>query len=216
MANFTHLIFDLDGTLINSKPGLLNALRFVLKQMGLNHDPDVIIDRLIGPPIQQGMKEVLGFNDKQIETSSRLFREYYGERGMYEGEVYAGIKILLEELVEQGVKLYVATSKHQVFLATILRHFELDQYFDDTEGAEGSELQTKAELITNLMDRNRMKSSHSIAMIGDTKFDIVGGKANELTTIAVDYGFGDSAELKQLEPDYFAEDVDDLAEILLG
>jgi len=216
MPNFAHLIFDLDGTLVNSKPGLLNGLRFVLQQMGLNRNPDEIIDQLIGPPIQQGMREILGFNERQIEISSRLFREYYGQRGMFEGEVYPGIRVLMEELVEHGVKIYLATSKHRIYLSTVLRHFELEKYFDDTEGAEGSVLQTKAELITNLMDRNRLKPSNHVAMIGDTKFDIVGGKANEITTIAVGYGFGVNKELQELKPDYFAEDMDDLTEILLG
>lgn len=216
MANFSHIIFDLDGTLIDSKPGLLNGLRYVLAKMGLDYPAEEIIDSLIGPPVQQGMKNILGFNDKQVEISSRLFREYYGERGLYEGTIYPGIEILLEELLADGAKLYIATSKHAVFLPVILRHFELDRYFDDTEGSEGTVLQTKAELITNLMDRNRLEPSHRIAMIGDTKFDIVGGKANEITTIAVGYGFGINEELQELDPDYFAEDVDDLTEILLG
>ena len=216
MSNFSHLIFDLDGTLVNSKPGLLNALRYVLKNMGLKHQPEEIIDQLIGPPIQQGMKEVLGFNDQQIEISSRLFREYYGAYGLFEGEVYPGIHLLLEELVAQGKKLFVATSKYALFLPAILRHFELDRYFDDREAAEGTVLQTKAELITNLMDRNRLVPSKTIVMIGDTRFDIVGGKANQIATIAVGYGFGQTDELQSLDPDYFAQDVDDLTEFLLG
>jgi len=216
MANFSHIIFDLDGTLVDSKPGLLNGLRYVLRKMGLNFPAEEIIDSLIGPPVQQGMRTILGFNEQQVEVSSRLFREYYGEKGMYEGEVYPGIRLLLEELVSEGTKLYIATSKHAVFLPAILRHFELDRYFDDTEGSEGTVLQTKAELITNLMDRNRLQPSHRMAMIGDTKFDIVAGKANEITTIAVGYGFGINEELQELDPDYFAEDVDDLTEILLG
>ncbi|WP_163715563.1 HAD hydrolase-like protein [Mangrovibacterium lignilyticum] len=216
MSDFTHIIFDLDGTLIDSKPGLLNALRYVLRQMGLNHRPEEIIDRLIGPPIQQGMKEVLGFNENQIEVSSRLFRDYYGERGLFEAAVYPGLHILLEELIAQGKKVYVATSKNSVFIPTILRHFELDKYFDDFEASSGKDLQTKAELITKLMDRNRLFPSKDIVMIGDTKFDIVGGKANEISTIAVGYGYGQAGEMEELEPDYFAEDVDDLTEILLG
>jgi phosphoglycolate phosphatase len=216
MANFAHIIFDLDGTLVDSKPGLLNALRYVLDKTGMDLPAEEIIDSLIGPPVQQGMKNILGLNDKQVEISSRLFREYYSERGLFEGEVYPGIRLLLEELVTEGAKLYIATSKHAMFLPTILRHFELDRYFDDTEASEGTVLQTKAELITNLMDRNRLEPSHRVVMIGDTKFDIVGGKANGISSIAVGYGFGVNEELQALGPDYFAADVDELTEILLG
>ncbi len=216
MANFSDIIFDLDGTLVDSKPGLLNALIFVLDQMGIDMDAEEVIDQLIGPPIQQGMKEILQFTPPQIEVSARLFREYYGQRGMFEGEVYPGMLILLEELKSQGCRLYVATSKQKAYISGILQHFDLDQYFDDVEAADGKELQTKAELITLLMDRNRISPSHQVVMIGDTKFDVVGGKANQISTVAVGYGFGENEELLSLTPDYFAEDVDELTEILLG
>lgn len=216
MTNFTHVIFDLDGTLVNSKPGLLNGLLYVVEQMGLELDAEEVIDQLIGPPIQQGLRDILKFTPKQIEVSSRLFRDYYSEKGMFEGELYPGMLLLLEELNEAGCRVYVATSKQKTYIDGILRHFEIDQYFDDVEAADGRELQTKAELITLLMDRNRITASEQVVMIGDTKFDLVGGRANEIATIAVGYGFGDDDELKSLSPDYFADDVDELTEILLG
>lgn len=216
MSNFTHLIFDLDGTLVNSKPGLLNALQFMLKKMGVPADGAQLIDRLIGPPIQQGLKEVLHFAPKQVDTGVRLFREYYGQYGIIEAEVYAGIPQLLEELQGQGRKLYVASSKKNLFIPTVLRHFDLDRYFDDLEGAGDGAMHTKAEIITRLMDRNRLLPTAGVVMIGDTRFDMVGGKANEIATIAVGYGFGTEAELRETDPDFYAADVDDLTELLLN
>ncbi|WP_372776113.1 HAD hydrolase-like protein [Mangrovibacterium sp.] len=216
MALFSSIIFDLDGTLVDSKPGLQNSLAYMLSGMGLTHRAEEYISLMIGPPIQSALKDVFGFNDKQVETGVRLFREYYGQRGLYEGEVYPGIQLLLEELICEGVKLYVATSKKTIFVPEILRHFELDSYFDDLEGAGNGDLHTKAELITRLMDRNRIQPAKEVLMIGDTKFDVVGGKANEIATLAVGYGFGNRAELQELNPDFFANDVDELTEILLG
>ena len=215
MPHFSHIIFDLDGTLINSQIGLENSLNHMLKQMGIELNGSAIIDQLIGPPIQDGLKNVLGFDEKQVDMGVRLFREYYSEKGLYEGELYPGILELLEELQQQGKELYVATSKKDLYAATVLRHFEIDRYLTDFQGAGDGGAHTKAELITKLMDRNRMIPSLEVVMIGDTKYDIVGGQANEISTIAVGYGFGNSEELHALKPDYFVDDVEELFEVLV-
>ncbi len=215
MATYSHLIFDLDGTLINSKEGLLNSLNYMLRQMGLNLNGSDIVDQLIGPPIQSGLKNVLGFDDRQIDLGVRLFREYYGQRGMFEGQLYPGVIELLAELQAAGKKLYLATSKSDRFMVAVIRHFELDRYLDDYQGAGEGGKHTKAGIITQLLERNQLQPSERIVMIGDTKYDIVGGKANEISTIGVGYGFGDLNELISLQPDYFAEDMDDLTEYLL-
>ena len=217
MPLFSHLIFDLDGTLVNSKVGLYNSLTHMLDQMELTIDrfEHVDLNQLIGPPIQEGLKNILGFDRKQVDLGVKLFREYYSQQGLYEGEVYPGIAELLEELHRQGCRLFVATSKKNDFTPVVLRHFELDHYLTDFEGSGDGGKHTKAELITRLMDRNQLQPSPEIVMIGDTKFDIVGGKANEISTIGVGYGFGNSEEMHTLHPDYFAEDVEELAELLI-
>lgn len=215
MPNFFHLIFDLDGTLINSKLGLENSLNYMLEQMSIDLNGSEIIDQLIGPPIQLGLKNVLGFDDKQVELGVKLFREYYSQQGLYEGELYAGVLELLEELYQQGKQLYLATSKRDQFVAEVLRSYELDRYLVDSQGAGNGDLHTKAELITQLMDRNQILPSEQVVMIGDTKYDIVGGQANEISTIAVGYGFGNSEELIDLEPDFFVEEVEELYELLV-
>ena len=215
MSNYTHIIFDLDGTLINSKTGLYNSLTYMLNQMQLDLDGEDYIDQLIGPPIQDGLKNVFGFDDKQVELGIRFFREYYSVQGLYEGELYPGILELMEELQSYGKQLFVATSKKDLFAATVLKHFELDKYLTDFQGAGDGGKHTKAGIITQLLDRNQIIPSEKIVMVGDTKYDLIGGQANEISTIAVGYGFGKSDELAALNPDYFVEDVGELFEILV-
>lgn len=215
MTSFTHLIFDLDGTLVNSKLGLENALNYVAEEMGIDLDGARVIDQLIGPPIQLGLKNILGFDNKQIELATKLFRDYYGRQGQFEGELYPNVPELLEELNRQGKKLYVATSKSDRFVTTVLRYFEIDRYLTDSQGAGDGGLHTKAGLITELMDRNQIIPSKEVVMIGDTKYDIVGGQTNEITTIAVGYGFGNNEELQALNPDFFVEEVEELYELLV-
>ncbi len=214
MPRYSHIIFDLDGTLINSKIGLENSLNYMLDKMGISLDGSSIVDQLIGPPIQDGLKNTLDFTEKQVELGVNIFREYYSQRGLYEGELYPGILDLLEELEQQGKMLYVATSKKDIFAQTVLRHFSIDRYLIDIQGAGDGGKHTKAELITRLMDRNRIIPSEEVVMIGDTRYDIVGGQANEINTIAVGYGFGNNNELKALKPNYFSDDVSELFDLL--
>jgi len=217
MPQFSHLIFDLDGTLVNSKAGLYNSLIYMLDQMGMTIDRFEFVDlnQMIGPPIQDGLKNILGFDRKQVDLGVNLFREYYSRQGLCEGELYPGIAELLEELHRQGRKLFVATSKKDEFTPFVLRNFELDRYLTDFQGSGDGGKHTKAELITRLMERNQLRPSAEIVMIGDTKYDIVGGQANGISTIGVGYGFGDLEEIRALHPDYFADDVEELAELLI-
>jgi phosphoglycolate phosphatase len=215
MPAYSHIIFDLDGTLVNSKIGLTNSLNYMLTRMSIDMDSATIIDQMIGPPIQDGLKEVLDFDARQVELGISLFREYYSETGLYEGELYPGILELLEELQQLGTKLFVATSKKDLFVPAVLRHFELGRYVSDFEGSGDGGKHTKAGLITRLMGRNQIIPSEKVVMVGDTKYDIVGGKANEIGTIAVGYGFGNSEELRALNPDYFAGDVEELCGLLV-
>jgi phosphoglycolate phosphatase len=187
----------------------------MLTRMSIDMDSATIIDQMIGPPIQDGLKEVLDFDARQVELGISLFREYYSETGLYEGELYPGILELLEELQQLGTKLFVATSKKDLFVPAVLRHFELGRYVSDFEGSGDGGKHTKAGLITRLMGRNQIIPSEKVVMVGDTKYDMVGGKANEIGTIAVGYGFGNSEELRALNPDYFAGDVEELCGLLV-
>jgi phosphoglycolate phosphatase len=98
----------------------------------------------------------------------------------------------------------------------IIRHFEFDRYVDDLIGAEATGKHSgKGQLITELMERNRIHPSSSVVMIGDTHYDMNGAKENEISCIAVGYGFGTDETLRACNPDYRVETVDELAELLL-
>jgi phosphoglycolate phosphatase len=99
----------------------------------------------------------------------------------------------------------------------IVRHFEFDRFIDDLQGAEPTGKHSgKGQLIGELMERNRIPASSSVVMIGDTHYDMIGAKENEISSIAVGYGFGTLETLSACNPDYLVETVDELAELLLG
>ena len=215
MSQFTHIIFDLDGTLTDNTHGIGKSLQYALKKMQLDGYSDEILKNFIGPPLQQCFKTNFGLNEKQTAMAVDYFREYYGEKGWSDNVPYPGVNELLEELHRTGKQIYVATAKLEKFARMILHKFGLDIYLNDIQGADYSGNHSKAKLIQQIMDRNRIQPSDHVVMIGDTLFDIEGARETEIAVIAVGYGFGSKEELLARNPDFFAEDIDELYEILI-
>ena len=217
MPHFTHILFDLDGTLTNPRLGIGNSLKYALRQMHIDGYSDELLERFVGPPLQDGFKNLFGLNERNINLAVEHFRTYFGEKGLYENIPYSGIQELLEALHHSGKRVYVVTSKLEKYAQMIIRHFEFDRYIDDLQGAEATGKHSgKGQLIAQLMERNRILPSTSVAMIGDTHYDMIGARENDIQGIAVGYGFGTPETLLACEPDYLVESVDDLAELLLG
>lgn len=217
MSNFSHIIFDLDGTLTDNTKGIGNSIQYALQQMHIDGYSEDILKQFIGPPLQWGFKNLFGMNEQNTKLAVEYFREYYGENGLMENEPYSGVFEMLEELNGQGKKLYIATSKLEKYALKIMQNFEFDKYIIQLNGADYSgKKATKSAIITNLLEMQQLTPSKEVVMIGDTVFDIEGGKENGLSTIAVNYGFGKEDDLRKANPDYFVEDVEELYEILVG
>jgi len=215
MSQFTHIIFDLDGTLTDPRQGISNSIRYALEKMKIEDFSDDNLDRFIGPSLQVGFSNILGMDEKNTRIAVDYFREYFGEKGLYENEPYQGIHELMESLLVAGKKMYVASSKLEKYVHRILDHFEFEKYITMVKGADYSgENASKQELIYDLMAIRQIPHTKEIVMVGDTIYDINGGKFNKISTIAVAYGFGTKEELTAAEPDYYAENVAELSKIL--
>lgn len=217
MAQFSHIIFDLDGTLTDNTLGINNSLKFALQQMQVDAPNDDLLKSMIGPPLQWGFKNVLAMDERNTKLAVEYFRSYYAENGWHENEPYDGIIQLLAELDAQGKKMYVATAKFETFAQRIIEHFEMDRYILQVKGADynGNKAE-KDGIITAVLESNQLLPSEEIVMVGDTVYDIEGGNMNKISTIAVGYGFGKEDDLRAANPNYFAEDVEELFEILAG
>jgi phosphoglycolate phosphatase len=214
MAHFSHIIFDLDGTLTDNTQGIGNSIQYALDKMQIDGYNEDVLKQFIGPPLQWGFKNLFGMNERNTKLAVEYFREYYGEKGYLENEPYPGITEMLEELHLQGKQMYIATSKLEKYAQKIMEYFEFDKYIIQLNGADYSGKKgTKSTIITNLLETQQLVPSSEIVMIGDTVFDVEGGKENGLSTIAVNYGFGQE-NLKNAEPDFWVEDVEELYEIL--
>ena len=215
MSQFAHIIFDLDGTLADPREGISNSIKYALEKMNKGGFSEDLLERFIGPSLQWGFSNIFGLNEKDTGHAVKYFREYFGDKGLYENEPYPGIKELLENLQSSGKKLYIASSKLEKYVLRILEHFGFEQYFTMVKGADYGGLNaSKQELIYEIMAVRDIAHEKNVVMVGDTVYDIEGGKHNRISTLAVGYGFGIKDELMSAGADYFAENVDELSRIL--
>jgi len=215
MFYFRNIIFDLDGTLTDSLEGIFNSLVYALRQIGYEEIPEIMPTEFLGPPLQQGFKNIFHLNEKETELAVKVFREYYGSKGLFENHPYAGIPDLLAALADNGIRMFVATSKYEKYAWEIIRYFEFDKYIEDLQGADYGGNHSKADLIEMIMDKHRLEK-HDTIMVGDTLHDIRGAREAAIKCIAVGYGFNSAETLKAANPDYYVEDVAELGEVIFG
>lgn len=130
------VLFDLDGTLTNPGLGITNSVMYSLKKYGIEGQPRESLYRFIGPPLHESYEKFYSFSREQAIQAVSYYREYYEEKGMFENEVYPGIKELLRVLTKQGILCLVATSKPEIYAKKILDYYELSNYFYYIAGAK--------------------------------------------------------------------------------
>lgn len=215
MSQFNHIIFDLDGTLTDNTLGINNSIKYALNKMQIDSYSEDLLEKFIGPPLQWGFKNVFEMNERNTELAVDYFREYYSEKGWAENQPYYGILEVMAEMDALGKKMYVATAKFQKFASKIIEYFEMDKHIIQVKGADyNGDKAKKTAIIASVLETQQLIPSEKIVMVGDTVYDIEGGNENGLSTIAVGYGFGKEADLRNANPNYFAEDIEALYEIL--
>jgi phosphoglycolate phosphatase len=192
-----NLLFDLDGTLTDPGEGITACFRYALDRLGRPSPPAEELARYIGPPIRLAFSEILRSDDARlIEEAVSIYRERFTSVGLYENRLYDGVPEMLANLRSAGFRLFVATSKPQVYAEKVLCHFSLDSYFDDVQGNElGGRLDDKADLVRELMMRHLLRADSTV-MIGDRRYDVRAAVLNGLQSVGVTYGYGTEAELR--------------------
>jgi phosphoglycolate phosphatase len=214
MSDYQTILFDLDGTLTDPKPGITRSIEYALARFNITvPDLDTLIP-FIGPPLSESFQTYYNFTPEQTQQAIVYYREYFSERGLYENAVYPGITDMLASLQASQKRLVVATSKATVFAERILEHFCLDQYFTLIAGSEydGTRIH-KSEIIAYVL-ATLPASEQQAVMIGDRKHDILGAKANNIPSIAVTFGYGLYEELQSAQPTHIVDTVDALASLL--
>lgn len=207
------VIFDLDGTLTDSAPGITNAVAYALAHYGIREDPKNLM-QFVGPPLTESLREFYGFDlEKEMEAIG-FFREYFDEKGWLENAPYPGIADLLHDLKAAGLTLMVATSKLEIQAVRVLNYFGLAKYFDHICGVPlGSEGARKSDIIRNAL--SCLDGPVEAVMVGDRRHDVVGARETGLPCIGVLYGYGGREELEEAGAEFIAEDLAELKALLL-
>lgn len=212
---YKYILFDLDGTLTDPMVGITKSVAYSLKKMKNIEVPLEALTKFIGPPLKESYMEFYGFTEEASSEAIELFREYFKETGIYENELYPGIKELLNELKNCGKDLCIATSKPTIFAEKVVSYFDLGDYFTYVYGSnlDGSRTK-KAEIIAAVLDEIGVEDRAEVVMIGDRKHDVLGAQEKKVASIGVTYGYGSYEELEKAGADFIVTSVEELRKLL--
>mgnify|MGYP000584501203 FL=1 len=209
------LLFDLDGTLTDSGPGIMHAAKTALQSFGIDGLSEQELRYFVGPPLWESFGKYL--LEEQISAAIDRFREYYRVTGWLENEPYPGVRECLHALKAAGKRMYVATSKLESMARQVLTHFDLMQYFDGVCGgiADDPEAGKKANVVRRALREAGCTEFSGAILSGDREYDIYGGHAAGIQTVGVLYGYGSREELEKAGADALAETPEALLALLL-
>jgi phosphoglycolate phosphatase len=212
-----NIFFDLDGTLTDSKEGIVNCIYYALEKLGYPVPEGFNVNDCLGPPLRLSFRRLLhSSDDALIERAVAIYRERFSTIGLFENRVYPGIPELLSALHENDFKLYVVTTKPRVFAGRILEHFQLAYRFEAIYGTElNGQFDNKADLIEFILKTRHLRAEETV-MVGDKREDIAAGKANRTGTIGVTYGYGSLQEIMEASPDDTCGSPEEIGQIIMG
>lgn len=213
---FDYILFDLDGTLTNSKEGIVNSVKYALKHFGIEENDEEKLQLFIGPPLKQQFMEQYGLDSEKALEAVKVYRERYVPIGMFENELYEGVETMLKDLSKAGKKIALASSKPIKMCEKIMEHFNVAKYFDVIVGSEDiGAKSTKTGVIEAAVEYFNLEKKQSVVMVGDRKYDIIGAKNCGLFCVGVTYGFGSYEELSSEGADHIVRSVEELEEYLI-
>ena len=209
------ILFDLDGTLTESGPGIMKAAQYALRSYGIEK-PWQELSYFVGPPLSETFAAFV--EEPEIPGIIARFREYYQKDGWLDNAPYPGVREMLDALRAEGKRLMVATSKLDRLAVQVLAHFDLLSCFEAVCGApEGDPAAAqKANIVRAALAKADCTDLSRAVMVGDRKYDITGGHQAGLTAIGVLYGYGSREELTQAGADALAETPEVLTKLILS
>ena len=192
------IFFDLDGTIVDSAPGILASVKYALSHFGIEEKDEEKLNFFIGPPLFDAFSKLYNMDKKDADTAVEKYRENYNENGAIEKFfVYDGVEEMLKTLRDEGFTISLATAKPLEFAERILEKADLSKYFHVLNGASFDETKrTKSAVIADTIKTNNFPKER-ILMVGDRENDVSGAIKNGIDVLGVLYGYGDEEELKK-------------------
>lgn len=188
---YKNILFDLDGTLIDSAPGIVESFSFAFNKI-YGEECSKEIKSLIGPPINEVLHAVNGETDSTIiKEFVDAFKLHYDNEGFKKSQLFENVSEVLKSLINDRLELYIATNKRKKPTNLILDYLNLNQYFKGVYCPDSFELvfENKINLVQNLISSFTLEKSESL-FVGDTSHDGIAAAANGLDFALVEYGYG--------------------------
>ncbi len=214
---YTCVLFDLDGTIADSAPGITASLGYMFEKLGLPVPSDTELLAWVGPPILDSFRDLAGMSEIESAQALAIYRDHYIANGAKESPVFAGVPELLRAIHASGLPLGLATSKPEFPASVILDHANLTQYFRVLAGASIDEIRSaKADIVEEALARFRkigVDTSRPV-LVGDRKHDVEGAAVHGVPTILANWGYGTEAEAAGAIA--VAETPNDVRHLILG
>lgn len=216
-SKYNVVIFDLDGTLLDTSKGIFNSVRYAESKMGFNPVLEEQLALFVGPPPVEMYQKIYGVSLNVAMEATKYHREYGRNKGFYESIIYEGMVELLHELKNNGVLLGVATLKAHDITIKLLDYFELSHFFDAIVGIDNGESLTKTDTIKIALNKCKITDYKKSVLIGDSKYDAIGALEVGCDFIGVTYGYGFTtfADISEFDNVGFVDNVGSLKDLLL-
>lgn len=187
--NMEAVIFDLDGTLLDTTDGIVESAQYAARKMNFRHIPYEEWLSFIGPPIYNSFISHFKCSSKEAQKATDIFRDYYMNNALYKAVPYEDIFTLCKLLYELGIRMAVATYKREDYAIKLLHYFGFDMFCNPIHGADDKNILKKHDIV-NLCINNLNVDKHRCVLVGDTEHDYIGAKEADIAFIGVTYGFG--------------------------
>jgi phosphoglycolate phosphatase len=184
------IIFDLDGTLLDTSIGIIKSVEATLNYFGLPILNNEKLQSFIGPPIQDSLHNHFGLENEELQNASDFFRNEYSQKYLFGAKPYNGIYDLCEYLKMNKILMAIATYKREDYAIRLLKHFNFDKYSNVIFGADNYNILKKEDIIYKCINSVNISNMKDVLMIGDTYYDSIGASKLRIDFIAVTYGYG--------------------------
>lgn len=190
MGKYDLIIFDVDGTLLDTTEGILEAVKYTVNECGFKELEDEVIKTFIGPPIKESFLRVYDINDRIADELTEVFRNRYKDVDLLKARAYPGILDVFESIKVLGIKSAIATYKRQDYAESIVKHFGFGKYTDIIFGADNDNKMRKRDIIEKCIAVSGTNNYRRVLMVGDSDNDAIAARHLEINFLGVTYGFG--------------------------